>query len=51
MDTNTTPTRAAIYCRISSDPTGEAAGVKRQEADCRKLAEGLEVVQVLPTTM
>lgn len=30
--------RAAIYCRISLDNTGEAAGVQRQEADCRTLA-------------
>src|SRR5262245_14743877 len=33
-------TRAAIYCRISKDDEGKAAGVKRQEADCRKLAKG-----------
>jgi site-specific DNA recombinase len=32
-------TRAAIYCRISRDRTGEAAGVRRQEAECRALAE------------
>jgi DNA invertase Pin-like site-specific DNA recombinase len=40
--------RAVIYCRISSDPTGKAAGVRRQEADCRALADrlGLEAVQV-----
>lgn len=30
--------RAVIYCRISSDPEGKAAGVERQEADCRDLA-------------
>ncbi len=29
--------RAAIYARISSDPEGEALGVERQLADCRKL--------------
>src|SRR5256885_1042982 len=29
---------AAIYCRISDDRTGEEAGVKRQEEDCRALA-------------
>jgi len=29
--------RAAIYARISNDPTGKAAGVQRQEADCRDL--------------
>lgn len=28
--------RASIYCRISSDVTGLAAGVERQEADCRE---------------
>lgn len=40
--------RAAIYCRISSDPEGKAAGVERQEADCRELAAklGHEVVRV-----
>jgi site-specific DNA recombinase len=31
-------TRAAVYCRISADPDGAGLGVKRQEADCRKLA-------------
>ena len=30
-------TRAAIYARISRDKAGEALGVARQEADCRKL--------------
>lgn len=40
--------RAAIYTRISSDPTGNALGVERQEADCRKLADqlGWEVSKV-----
>lgn len=40
--------RAAIYCRISSDPEGLAHGVERQEADCRALADGLgfEVTRV-----
>lgn len=33
------PSAAAIYCRISSDPTGAGLGVKRQEADCRAWAE------------
>ena len=33
--------RAAIYCRISLDATGEALGVQRQEQDCRALIEGL----------
>jgi site-specific DNA recombinase len=31
--------RAAIYCRISRDPEGRRAGVRRQEAECRALAE------------
>lgn len=31
--------RAAIYCRISDDRDGGALGVKRQEEDCRALAE------------
>lgn len=31
----------AIYCRISNDPTGREAGVKRQERDCRALADRL----------
>ncbi|MGW3022455.1 recombinase family protein [Streptomyces sp. NPDC001221] len=40
--------RAVIYTRISSDPTGRAAGVERQEKDCRSLARelGWKVVQV-----
>ncbi|MCG6497647.1 recombinase family protein [Kitasatospora sp. A2-31] len=33
--------RAALYLRISSDPTGRAAGVQRQEEDCRALADSL----------
>lgn len=42
-------TRALIYCRISSDPTGRAAGVSRQETECRELAKqlGWEVLEVL----
>ena len=42
------PRAAAIYCRISDDRTGEQAGVKRQEADCRKLAKarGWRVAEV-----
>lgn len=32
------PRAAAIYTRISDDRTGEAAGVKRQEQDCREIA-------------
>lgn len=41
--------RAAIYCRISSDPNHDELGVRRQEADCRALCErdGIEVVAVL----
>jgi len=40
--------RAAIYCRISSDPTGIAAGVERQENDCRAFcgSAGWEVAEV-----
>lgn len=34
-----TPRSAAIYARISSDATGDALGVTRQLAECRKLAE------------
>lgn len=30
--------RAAIYCRISSDPKERRLGVERQEQDCRELA-------------
>lgn len=38
----------AIYCRISSDRTGESAGVTRQETECRNLAEhhGITVAEV-----
>jgi DNA invertase Pin-like site-specific DNA recombinase len=32
------PKAAAIYCRISSDRSGEGLGVERQEQLCRKLA-------------
>ncbi len=39
MSTTTIPQRAALYCRISDDRTGERAGVQRQEEDCRQLAE------------
>lgn len=40
MDSNQeAPKRALIYTRISRDATGEKAGVKRQEEDCRKLAD------------
>lgn len=42
------PKRTAIYARISKDD-GTALGVKRQEADCRALAErrGWEVAEVV----
>lgn len=36
-----TSTRAAIYARISLDAEGDGKGVKRQIADCRKLADDL----------
>lgn len=41
-------TRAAIYTRISRDPTGKQAGIARQEKECRELAaqRGWEVVKV-----
>lgn len=44
-----TTKRAAIYCRISQDRTGEGLGVQRQEQDCRALCErnGWEVAAVL----
>lgn len=43
------PDSCVIYCRISSDPTGEKAGVERQEEECRALARrlGLHVDKVL----
>jgi len=43
-----TPFRAVIYVRISQDRTGASLGVKRQEEDCRDLAErlGWTVVEV-----
>jgi site-specific DNA recombinase len=34
-----TTTRAAIYCRISSDQEGRRQGVKDQEQDCRDVCE------------
>jgi site-specific DNA recombinase len=42
------PTRAAIYCRISSDREGAGLGVQRQEQDCREVAHrlGWEVANV-----
>lgn len=40
--------RAAIYCRISKDVAGQAAGVGRQEQDCRAFCEqrGWEIAEV-----
>jgi len=40
--------KAGAYTRISSDPSGERAGVDRQRADCEGhcLARGWEVVEV-----
>lgn len=42
-------TRAAVYCRISEDRTGQAAGVDRQQQDATQLAErrGWTVVATL----
>lgn len=39
---------ADLYLRISDDPTGQMAGVQRQETECRLLAEsiGLEIRHV-----
>lgn len=43
------PRAAAIYCRISHDPTGLRAGVQRQQKDCAALAadKGWNVDRVL----
>ncbi|PCE15896.1 hypothetical protein AUC47_10240 [Microbacterium sp. SZ1] len=40
---------AVIYCRISDDPTGRAAGVERQRDECMALAEarGEKVLEVI----
>jgi site-specific DNA recombinase len=40
--------RAVIYRRISSDPTGQQLGIERQELECRQLAEkqGWDIVAV-----
>lgn len=35
----THPRAAAIYCRISHDPSGERLGVRRQELDCSEQAQ------------
>ncbi len=39
--------KAGVYTRISSDPSGQRAGVDRQRADCEAhcLARGWEVVE------
>ncbi len=37
MATTTTSPRAAVYLRISSDPSGQRAGVQRQAAECGEL--------------
>lgn len=41
--------RAAVYCRISSDPTGQALGVERQRQDSEEFCarRGWDVVDVL----
>jgi site-specific DNA recombinase len=39
VSTATKPRAAAVYARISQDGEGSGLGVKRQEADCRELAE------------
>jgi site-specific DNA recombinase len=41
-------TRAALYTRISSDPSGQRAGVERQQLDCEAHCQqrGWRVVQV-----
>jgi site-specific DNA recombinase len=41
VDTTENTVRAAVYCRISKDPTGKRAGVDRQERECCALAERL----------
>ena len=40
--------RAGIYTRISTDPSGQRAGVERQRADCEAHcgARGWEVVEI-----
>jgi DNA invertase Pin-like site-specific DNA recombinase len=44
----TTPASAAVYARISHDPSGERLGVRRQEADCLEEANrrGWSIAQV-----
>jgi site-specific DNA recombinase len=48
MVTEKSRRRAIIYTRVSRDATGERAGVKRQEEDCRKLADlrGYDILRV-----
>ncbi|MCH1867054.1 recombinase family protein [Nocardioides sp. CFH 31398] len=43
----TTAKRAAIYTRISSDPEGKRAGVRRQREDCERFAaeHGFEIAE------
>jgi site-specific DNA recombinase len=45
---STAPTSAAVYARISHDPSGERLGVQRQEADCVEEAKrrGWGIAQV-----
>jgi site-specific DNA recombinase len=45
---NTAPTQASIYVRISLDKTGEGLGVERQEQECRRFCaeRGWEVREV-----
>ncbi len=40
--------RAGVYTRISSDPSGQRAGVERQQADCEAycLARGWRVAEL-----
>ncbi|WP_415853628.1 recombinase family protein [Sinomonas sp. G460-2] len=42
--------RAAVYVRISDDKAGGGLGVKRQEDDCRRLAESLGFEHVVVYT-
>jgi site-specific DNA recombinase len=44
-----TPDTAVVYCRISQDATGEAAGVERQRKDCERFCKrrGWKVAEVL----
>jgi site-specific DNA recombinase len=37
------PKRAVVYARISRDSEGQGLGIARQEEDCRRLAERLQV--------